>query len=93
MDGSVCLQWRIGKKSRGLELILFLVLFVSPLTFLSGGHAGCCVPMDSMTALEGKVGEILLGPPAAAGHHINKPTPYSVTHQPTSASYRVGLES
>lgn len=55
--------------------------------FFEGRTEGCCVPMDSMRALErgqGKVGEILLGPPIG---HMNKPTP-TVSH--ASTSYRSG---
>lgn len=87
VDGAWCLWLLLAvagvedrKRSRGLVLFFLLVLFVSPLTFLRGGQRGRCVPMDSMRARkrgQGKVGEILLGPPTG---HMNKPTPYSVTH-------------
>jgi hypothetical protein len=65
------------EKVKGFNAIFsLLVLFLSPLTF----SRGVLCSMDSMRALEGgqgKVGEILLGPPTG---HMNKPTPHSVTH-------------
>jgi hypothetical protein len=70
-------------KDQGISVLFFLVLFLSPLTFVEEDR---CVPMDSLRALgggQGKVGEILLGPPTA---HMNKPTAYSVAHQHKPAS-------